>query len=183
VTGDEAEQALTAWASVERDELVRAAYAAGVSKNRIHTITGIARSTIDRILEPSMIQIQTGRLTDYLTRYTAGWPRPELLPRYPATAVAATHGIDDIAQELLADAEFRALKLGTFLNTPDGQMLAAAATAITPAPYQQDVALLIKALELAGRLQHEETQKTVGAAIVVALGAAAVAALLANGTN
>ena len=50
----EAEQALMAWASIERDELVRAAHEAGVSKNRIHTITGIARTTIDRILEPRL---------------------------------------------------------------------------------------------------------------------------------
>lgn len=47
-----AEEALEAWAASDRqrDQLVRAANAAGVSKNRIHTITGIARTTVDRIL-------------------------------------------------------------------------------------------------------------------------------------
>lgn len=34
-----------------RDALVRRARAAGVSKNRIHVLTGIARTTIDRILK------------------------------------------------------------------------------------------------------------------------------------
>lgn len=34
-----------------RDDMVRRALAAGISKNRIHTLTGIARTTIDRILK------------------------------------------------------------------------------------------------------------------------------------
>ncbi|WP_328336697.1 DUF6003 family protein [Streptomyces violaceus] len=34
-----------------RDDMVRRAQAAGVSKNRIHALTGIARTTIDRILK------------------------------------------------------------------------------------------------------------------------------------
>jgi murein tripeptide amidase MpaA len=34
-----------------RDDMVRRARAAGVSKHRIHILTGIARTTIDRILK------------------------------------------------------------------------------------------------------------------------------------
>jgi hypothetical protein len=34
-----------------RDDMVRRARYAGVSKNRIHVLTGIARTTIDRILK------------------------------------------------------------------------------------------------------------------------------------
>lgn len=34
-----------------RDDMVRRARAAGISKNRIHVLTGIARTTIDRILK------------------------------------------------------------------------------------------------------------------------------------
>lgn len=47
-----AEKSLAEWARAnsERDAIVRAAYAAGVPKTRIHLETGIARSTIDRIL-------------------------------------------------------------------------------------------------------------------------------------
>ena len=33
-----------------RDETVRAAHDAGVSKMRIHQLTGLARTTVDRIL-------------------------------------------------------------------------------------------------------------------------------------
>lgn len=53
LAASEAERALMEWAVMDamRDELVLRAAAAGVAKNRIHKITGIARSTIDRILE------------------------------------------------------------------------------------------------------------------------------------
>ena len=53
----EAEAALTQWAAQQReagstrDRLVRAALAAGITKHRIHVITGIARTTIDRIIK------------------------------------------------------------------------------------------------------------------------------------
>jgi hypothetical protein len=47
-----AEIALADWAenNAKRDDLVRRAVAAGVSKHRIHVLTGIARTTIDRIV-------------------------------------------------------------------------------------------------------------------------------------
>jgi hypothetical protein len=48
----EAEQMLSEWVIVtrDRDTRVRTAVAAGLSKHRVHLITGIGRSTIDRIL-------------------------------------------------------------------------------------------------------------------------------------
>ena len=39
-----------------------------------------------------------------------------------------------------------ALRLGTWLSTPSGELLAAAVTALTPPPFQQDIDLLIAAL-------------------------------------
>ncbi|MDH2428408.1 hypothetical protein [Sphaerisporangium sp. TRM90804] len=52
MSAEDAERVLSEWAAnvARRDDLVRAANAAGVSKHRIHTLTGIARTTIDRIL-------------------------------------------------------------------------------------------------------------------------------------
>jgi predicted DNA-binding transcriptional regulator AlpA len=50
VTADEAERMLILYALIDRDQLVRQAYRCGISKNRIHTLTGISRSTIDRIV-------------------------------------------------------------------------------------------------------------------------------------
>ena len=53
---EEAEQLLIEWAFVtrDRDNRVRAAVAAGVSKYRVNQLTGIGRSTIDRILAVSL---------------------------------------------------------------------------------------------------------------------------------
>lgn len=52
MTPDEAEALLTEWAFVtcDRDNRVRWAVGAGVSKRRVHQLTGISRVTIDRIL-------------------------------------------------------------------------------------------------------------------------------------
>ena len=49
---EEAEQMLSEWAIItrERDTRVRAAVAAWLSKHRVQRITGIGRSTVDRIL-------------------------------------------------------------------------------------------------------------------------------------
>lgn len=54
MTPEEAEAMLAEWATVtrSRNERVRAAVVAGLTKHRVHVITGIGRSTIDRILSP-----------------------------------------------------------------------------------------------------------------------------------
>jgi hypothetical protein len=55
MTPEEAEQLLIEWVTVtkDRDNRVRWAVAAGVSKYRVNQLTGIGRSTIDRILAAS----------------------------------------------------------------------------------------------------------------------------------
>jgi hypothetical protein len=52
LTAERAERMLTEWAASfsARDTVVLAAHGAGVSKHRIHVLTGIARTTIDRII-------------------------------------------------------------------------------------------------------------------------------------
>lgn len=49
---EEAEQLLIEWATItrDRDNRVHAAVGAGLSKYRVNQLTGIGRSTIDRIL-------------------------------------------------------------------------------------------------------------------------------------
>jgi hypothetical protein len=57
LTPADAERMLTEWAASfgGRDVLVLAAFRAGVSKHRIHALTGIARTTLDRILSEESI--------------------------------------------------------------------------------------------------------------------------------
>jgi hypothetical protein len=52
MTRQEAERMLTEWRAVsrDRDNCVRRAVSSGVSKYRVNRLTGIGRSTIDRIL-------------------------------------------------------------------------------------------------------------------------------------
>jgi hypothetical protein len=56
LTVRQARQMLAAWAAEQdavgsrRDEVVRAAIDAGLRKSEVHRLTGIARTTIDRIL-------------------------------------------------------------------------------------------------------------------------------------
>ena len=73
MTPEEAEGLLIEWAGVtrDRDNRVRAAVDVGVSKYRVHQLTGIGRSTIDRILAarvrplgPSMAHLEAGMITD-----------------------------------------------------------------------------------------------------------------------
>lgn len=53
MTEAEAREALQHWRESvsQRDSLFRAALEAGITKHQIHQITGVARTTIDRILE------------------------------------------------------------------------------------------------------------------------------------
>lgn len=56
LTVRQARDMLASWAADQgeitrrRDEIVRAAVAAGVSKSEVHRLAGIARTTVDRIL-------------------------------------------------------------------------------------------------------------------------------------
>jgi hypothetical protein len=177
MTREEAEAALRAWATVtaQRDELVEAAHQAGVSKNRIHTLTGIARTTIDRILEAPVGTTQQ-TLTEYLARYTANWPRHEAWGWGGQPSMSDSYTPAYVAQALLGETEFRALKLGTWLNTPSGEVLAAAVEQLSPPPYAQDAQLLIEALQLAAKQQQNEARKTLlaGAAFAGVLAWAAI---------
>jgi hypothetical protein len=176
MTTEEAEAALQAWATVQRDELVEAAYRAGVTKYRINQLTGIARPTIDRILKaPTGTPHQ--KISEYLAGFTSQWPKqqPWGLTRLPS--MASVYSAPQIADTLLADTEFRALKLGTWLNTPPGEVLTAAVGALSPGLFQADADLLTEALGLAARRQHEEARQKLaagllgGAVLAIALGA------------
>jgi hypothetical protein len=64
-----------------------------------------------------------------------------------------------------------------WLSTPSGELLAAAVTALTPPPFQQDIDLLIAAaLQLAAQRQQAEARQKIavgllgGAALAIALG-------------
>jgi hypothetical protein len=72
--------------------------------------------------------------------------------------MASVYSAGQVADALLADAEFRALRLGTWLNTPSGEGVAAAAMVLMAAPLKQDIDLLIEGLQLAAQRQQAEAR-------------------------
>jgi hypothetical protein len=75
---------------------------------------------------------------------------------------------------LLATAEFRAVGLGTWLGTPDGEFFTAAVEAVNPPFYRQDEELLVNALKLAAKMQSDNQRAAaalaVGASVLLSVG-------------
>jgi len=94
---------------------------------------------------------------------------------YPHQPQGAT--IESLAEEFLAMPEFLALRLGGFLGTPQGHVIAEGVRLVTPPFYEPDVELLIGGLTYAAELQAKGDQK----AGLVALGVIGGVALLAAG--
>jgi hypothetical protein len=174
MTTEEAEAALQAWATVQRDELVQAAHRAGVNKNRIHAVTGIARTTIDRILD-APAGTPHHRITAYLEKFTGQWPRLGR-PAPGQRTMASVYGAGQVADSLLADTEFRALRLGTWVSVTSVEVLASAVAALAPPLSDEDAELLTAALQAAAQRQQAEAQQKIavgllgGAALAIALG-------------
>jgi len=96
----------------------------------------------------------------------------------PPAPLATQQTVRNVADWLLADAEFKALKLGNWLTTPDGKFFTEAVSMIAPVPYAQDIDLLIEALELAAKVQQEEAR---GKIALVVFGVGAAALILGSG--
>lgn len=121
-------------------------------------------------------------ITEFLKVFIRAWPRDPMwnygpFPFRPRPAMAYQTTANEVAQELLAMAEFRALRLGSWLSTPDGELIAAAVEQLTPPPYRMDIDLLIDALQIAARSQQRaEREKALGIGVVSAIGAVLVSA-------
>lgn len=114
-------------------------------------------------------------LAGYVASFTATWPRHEPWVWNAQQTMSGSHSAQQVADALLADAEFRALKLGTWLSTPEGELVAAAVTALTPPLYREDAELLIEGLQLAAKQQQAEARKTILAAVTIGGGVLALA--------
>ena len=78
--------------------------------------------------------------------------------------------VEDLAEELLAEPEFLALRLGSLLGTPQGHVIAEGVKLVTPPFYEADVELLVAGLTYAAELQAKGNQR----AGLVALGVVGV---------
>ncbi|MCU1616478.1 MAG: hypothetical protein JWO98_4018 [Frankiales bacterium] len=126
------------------------------------------------------------QLADYLGARFRGWPRdtgPAWLPRpdtwWPHSDRPTT---DQLAAELLGDAEFAALRLGGWLGTDQGRLIAEALELVSPPFLRPDERLLQEALTLAAR-QQAQGNRFAGLFAVGTVAAITAAALLAIGTR
>jgi hypothetical protein len=132
------------------------------------------------------------RLAEYLDRRVQ-WQRSPLWygsvsplrPRVGGFLYESRPTAEQLARELVADAEFQSLRLGTWLSTPEGELFARTVEMVAPPFYRQDAELLVEALKLAAKLQQRNERLAggvlIGAAVVIGLslgrgGAAAAAA-------
>jgi hypothetical protein len=86
------------------------------------------------------------------------WPPPPPLP------TAQT-----LAEELLADAEFRALELGTWLSTTDGEIIAGAVSRVLPPGYEPVFSVTVDALQIAAAKQTSQGRRSAAAFAAVGL--------------
>src|SRR6185437_15720892 len=80
---------------------------------------------------------------------------------------------EQVAGELVRDTEFRALQLGTFLNTPTGDFVEQAVALAVPTAFAPEFGLLVDAVKLAAKLQQSEAR---GNVVLTAIGAVVVGA-------
>lgn len=180
--------------AAERARAVADMHATGLSYGRIAEVIGFTRARAQQLVEraepTAKSRAQKGftsvatqeEITAFLASYIEGWPRVyhstaySLASRFRPPLMADIHTAQEIAAHLFADAEFRSLQLGTWLNTPNG-LITAAVEAITPPPYREDIQLLVEAVTLAAKMQQDAgRERAVAAGLVLAFGGALLAA-------
>jgi hypothetical protein len=127
---------------------------------------------------------QQQQIASYISRNRAFSPYmqqagPAPLPWLQAMAQQLPT-LEQFRRELLEDAEFRALKLGSWLGTTDGQIIAEAVSTVIPPGYGPAYQLAVNGLVLAAKDQSNEGKKTAGA---IAIGAIVVGGAVALGAG
>jgi hypothetical protein len=114
-----------------------------------------------RMQPPSFLVVpELGMNLDFL-----GWgtPKPVVDP------------MEELAQQLYSDAEWKALRLATFMNAPDGKLIAEGVGTVIG--FQPEYDLWVKAMQRAAQMQYTEGSKPAGR---LALAATAVFIVIAG---
>lgn len=111
-----------------------------------------------------------------LSRYTE---TPSMLGPHvwPSPLYQDLPSVEQFAQELLKDSEFRALQLGNWLRTPEGEVISQAVGMVIPEAYGPAFNLAVDGLTLAAELQAKEGRQT-AEGIALAVGACVVLVLV-----
>jgi len=78
--------------------------------------------------------------------------------------------VEDYAQLLLSDAEFRSLQVGNWLGTTDGQIISQAVAQVLPPFSRTEYDFVVSGLTLAANLQAEEGQQVAGKVALSVIG-------------
>lgn len=123
-------------------------------------------------------------LTNYLqarTQGTYGQPLFWGQHRLPHSTVFSEADVKGLARYLLQDTEFQAIRLGTWLGTPQGEFISAVVNeALSPA-YRPYARLFEKALMRAAELQHEGRQQAAKPFLAVAGAVVLIGAVVLGG--
>lgn len=90
---------------------------------------------------------------------------------------------EQLGQELFGTAEYRALQLGTWLGTTDGQVIAQAVEMVSPPFYRQDIELLVGGLQHAAKMQQGQGEQVAGRFALATVGVFALLLLIAGSSR
>jgi hypothetical protein len=100
--------------------------------------------------------------------------RSDLIPRVVNPywlQQGAPLSVEDYAQLLLSDAEFRSLQVGNWLGTTDGEIISQAVAQVLPPFYRPEYDFVVNGLTLAANLQAQEGQQVAGKVALSVIGA------------
>jgi hypothetical protein len=156
--------------AAERARSVAEMHGSGLSYAQIAGVLGFTRARAQQLVERAPTgegstprwQIGPAATEAKITQYL--WQEA---PRLLAENTTAR----EIAARLFADASFRALQLGTLLNTPKPSAVAAAVGGIRPSLPADQSALLVDAVTLAAKMQQDEgRERAIAAGLLLAVG-------------
>jgi hypothetical protein len=82
------------------------------------------------------------------------WAQSEFI--YASTSQQTRPTAEVLAAEFVENSEFLALRLGTLLGTPQGEIVAQGVEMVSPPFYREDVELLVDALQMAAKMQNKK---------------------------
>ena len=88
--------------------------------------------------------------------------------RLPHPTVYSEADVKGLARYVLQDTEFQAIRLGTWLGTPEGQYIREVVDQALPPAYRPYARLFEQALTQAAELQHQGRQQEAAPALAVA---------------
>jgi hypothetical protein len=117
------------------------------------------------------------QIADFLRRRvtvvqnTSGYPWGGIYNRWQPLP-----NVEQFAKDLVADAEFRSLQLGTWLGTTDGEVIETAVGMVIPPIYEPEYDLAVDGLKLAARLLQQQGQQVASKVALSIVGASLIAA-------